>query len=197
MATYCFNPRPREEGDTEYILQHRPVGVSIHALAKRATGIPRIVADYLLFQSTPSRRGRHAILTAERRDCVVSIHALAKRATTVHPATLTPTQVSIHALAKRATPEYASPIRPAVVSIHALAKRATSDFHAIAVDGDVSIHALAKRATRQGRHIKGYRTVSIHALAKRATLFPPSCGIKKMFQSTPSRRGRRWVVCCW
>ncbi len=55
----------------------------------------------------------------------------------------------------------------------------------------VSIHALAKRATLPLLISQIEIPVSIHALAKRATSAPFAECIVPMFQSTPSRRGRR------
>ena len=76
-----FNPRPRKEGDDIKRLNELFKGISIHALAKRAT----------LERSTPP--GAFAI----------SIHALAKRATFFDINILPSYVISIHALAKRAT----------------------------------------------------------------------------------------------
>ncbi len=62
MSTYVynqdFNPRPREEGDPLYGCDTAIDEISIHALVKRAT--KQIVCRFahLLFQSTPSWRGR-------------------------------------------------------------------------------------------------------------------------------------------
>ena len=57
---YCFNPRPREEGD-------------------RKVAAGRLL--WLEFQSTPSRRGRRILTFYTIPETDVSIHALAKRAT--------------------------------------------------------------------------------------------------------------------
>ena len=102
--------------------------ISIHALAKRATytryGIRREMTDFnprprkegdctayntlcciILFQSTPSQRGRRLKLSCDSIKLSISIHALAKRATSASIAALSPFAISIHALAKRATPK--------------------------------------------------------------------------------------------
>ena len=56
-------------------------GISIHALARRATGSPTVV------------NGNN----------VISIHALARRATPFHSSISSHNKISIHALARRAT----------------------------------------------------------------------------------------------
>mgnify|MGYP007123752211 CR=1 FL=1 len=122
-----FNPRPRKEGDmtisSSLLLTHgfqstpsqrgRPmcaqafavlVKISIHALAKRATGGKRTCVCQMVhfnprprkegdatkklrdgstqkFQSTPSQRGRPPNTKNGERIIDISIHALAKRAT--------------------------------------------------------------------------------------------------------------------
>ena len=54
----------------------------------------------------------------------------------------------------------------------------------------ISIHALVKRATRKIYHGKDWKVISIHALVKRATYFRAVFRQKRLFQSTPSWRGR-------
>ena len=100
-----FNPRPREEGDQQYVRRRiTPYYISIHALVKRATwwfykqrnstfyfnprpreeGDMRVTATTaltILFQSTPSWRGRLAVEKTFRNPSYISIHALVKRAT--------------------------------------------------------------------------------------------------------------------
>ena len=77
-----FNPRPREEGDCNAIVNTKlTFKISIHALVKRATSC---VAFYT---------GINAI----------SIHALVKRATVDLYNIYINAHISIHALVKRAT----------------------------------------------------------------------------------------------
>ena len=76
-----FNPRPRKEGDKSRRGDNVADGISIHALAKRAT------------------KGGKMQLSAR----VISIHALAKRATKIYDLKAKIWNISIHALAKRAT----------------------------------------------------------------------------------------------
>ena len=103
------------------------LNISIHALAKRATMLLLLMLSMLIiFQSTPSQRGRPHGDYDEKLMAVVSIHALAKRAT--FETTVFDGQTF-------------------TVSIHALAKRATFKAWEIAIYCNVSIHALAKRAT--------------------------------------------------
>ena len=99
-----FNPRPREEGDIKLnrICQVKDF-ISIHALVKRATTAAQNSLKYVLFQSTPSWRGRHGEFIKITDRTNISIHALVKRATSVacvYPVTVV---ISIHALVKRAT----------------------------------------------------------------------------------------------
>ena len=80
-SSACFNPRPRTEGNLRGAGQHHLGAVSIHALARRATG-----------------RG-----DAVPGEVIVSIHALARRATQAGVVVIGSGEVSIHALARRAT----------------------------------------------------------------------------------------------
>ena len=99
-----FNPRPRAEGDTIIYPTFIVFCVSIHALVQRATiyvdyGVwvvwrfnprPRAEGDTtskrnslkrIMFQSTPSCRGRHDYAHKAVDHSKVSIHALVQRAT--------------------------------------------------------------------------------------------------------------------
>ena len=77
-----FNPRPREEGDSRFIVYIiTDFCISIHALVKRATENEEINNDYQ----------------------EISIHALVKRATATVLSTISKLVISIHALVKRAT----------------------------------------------------------------------------------------------
>ena len=83
-----FNPRPRKEGDIYKVARRVDVGISIHALAKRATNLTTRVAGVT----------------------IISIHALAKRATNKDILNDLTEVISIHALAKRATPKEPKPL---------------------------------------------------------------------------------------
>ena len=111
------------------------------------------------------------------------------------------------------------------VSIHALTRRATSPGCCGQPSASVSIHALTRRATTSLGHCKGIQDgfnprphaegdnpqtpaqgksfVSIHALTRRATPVDCSTIEVSLFQSTPSRGGRRWsanletLLCCF
>ena len=98
--------------------------------------------------------------------------------------------ISIHALAKRATTSLKTAVSARYISIHALAKRATVHCSNSCNKGKISIHALAKRATRQTICLSGRYNISIHALAKRATYRQCELFVLRIFQSTPSQRGR-------
>ena len=102
---------------------------------------------HILFQSTPSQRGRHSDTRLVSQYNGISIHALAKRATSrLAEASAVPI-ISIHALAKRATKYIKKINQRLAISIHALAKRATGDVVSSVMFDYISIHALAKRAT--------------------------------------------------
>ena len=77
-----------------------------------------------------------------------------------------------------------------MISIHALAKRATLLWISVSELLFISIHALAKRATSEKTQHCIRKAISIHALAKRATGYHWDWDEKKLFQSTPSQRGR-------
>ena len=76
-----FNPRPREEGDSQRHQATVDVKISIHALVKRAT----------------------AYFLGAVRVQFISIHALVKRATNGISFQNDSIKISIHALVKRAT----------------------------------------------------------------------------------------------
>ena len=143
--------------------------ISIHALAKRATTCTCGNRLHSLFQSTPSQRGRLAIINFGCRHNCISIHALAKRATG--------SRIMI--------------IARAIISIHALAKRATKCLLRQRLN-------LLFQSTPSQRGRPCHNTpatpnlnISIHALAKRATdKSALSCHAQLLFQSTPSQRGR-------
>ena len=173
-----------------------PYGISIHALAKRATCYQHLHLQLAVtFQSTPSQRGRPHKAQIVDSITRISIHALAKRATKGCNTIFKEYNISIHALAKRATisvkisPQMAVYFNPrprkegdylngwknssTSISIHALAKRATSKLSELLSPSPISIHALAKRATISPLIRLCSIAISIHALAKRATYYTP------------------------
>ena len=79
----------------------------------------------ILFQSTPSQRGRPSFTSSNVPLEYISIHALAKRATNGKIYGDSYKYISIHALAKRATKITVYCNKRKFISIHALAKRAT------------------------------------------------------------------------
>ena len=132
----------------------RGAGVSIHALARRATARrprrarappcfnprPRTEGDldpneareeHILFQSTPSHGGRQGGRDRDTGSGWVSIHALARRATADRQLLDVVLAVSIHALARRATCGVGRGRAAGGVSIHALARRATPHLYAL------------------------------------------------------------------
>ena len=64
----------------------------------------------------------------------------------------------------------------------------------------ISIHALVKRATKLEKYTYKLSYISIHALVKRATCSGVWCKGRWLFQSTPSWRGRLFIlsnICLW
>ena len=143
-----FNPRPREEGDFNEILDSdyhqnfnprpREEGDSTNNLfvgaIKDFNPRPREEGDIYscitaikgrTFQSTPSWRGRHYTPQIFTGYNIISIHALVKRATQKFPLNFPLLLISIHALVKRATSVWWVIQVTASISIHALVKRAT------------------------------------------------------------------------
>ena len=76
-----FNPRPRTEGDGQAPADECRAGVSIRALARRATGVFHQALSNQLFQSAPSHGGRLKLIKFFQQFKLVSIRALARRAT--------------------------------------------------------------------------------------------------------------------
>ena len=146
----------------------------------------------LLFQSTPSWRGRRRYGHVEYPEWVISIHALVKRATrwTVwerwvyrhfNPRPREEGDLMTYGKTAgeelfqstpswRGRPLHRSVRRRYYISIHALVKRATASGTTLPTRSAISIHALVKRATiaHLCRHIQIF--ISIHALVKRATI---------------------------
>ena len=209
-----FNPRPRKEGDRLKSQVDKDSPISIHALAKRAT-YPKDVSSYnfIIFQSTPSQRGRlpHKIRLVVFP--LISIHALAKRATggsyenTLNDDNFNPRPRKegdsfSKILLSKDVPFQSTPSQrgrrkaPAsvnvafAISIHALAKRATSQKQVRRNCN--TFQSTPSQRGRQPTHMISWYTfvISIHALAKRATKQPLKSTPKNEFQSTPSQRGR-------
>ncbi len=126
LSSVCISIHALAKRATQQIKRiNKRLEISIHALAKRATLKKYSQMMRLLFQSTPSQRGRRSLFVVSvfgmpfqstpsqrgRRDffmriynaCCISIHALAKRATFIYIVVSLPIYISIHALAKRAT----------------------------------------------------------------------------------------------
>ena len=164
-----FNPRPREEGD-EYIADIRELLNHFNPRPREEGDINTIsqTVAIIVFQSTPSWRGRllpkHGNATSYR----ISIHALVKRATVEVLASAFNMDISIHALVKRATAPLWKLCDSFVISIHALVKRATpsslQDFYNVVFQSTPSWRG---------------RLVSFNLFF--------TCAL---FQSTPSWRGR-------
>ena len=76
-----FNPRPHAEGDSLVVNRAEIKPVSIHALTRRATDCDKQRRCFKMFQSTPSRGGRHNLQPNPLHTLKVSIHALTRRAT--------------------------------------------------------------------------------------------------------------------
>ena len=186
-----FNSRPRAEGDmiAQEALCKAPV--SIHALARRATGFA----------------GHNASVR------IVSIHALARRATfDFFPASLvrqfqfTPSRGGRLRRRRQPASRFQFQFTPSRGGRHSEFERSLSHgsfnsrpraegdgngAEAVVPLENVSIHALARRATKQVFSAEDLSEVSIHALARRATAERTSVSAAERFQFTPSRGGRR------
>ena len=129
-------------------LRWPPTTISIHALARRATGNRQVAYTYhTAFQSTLSQ-GERPVLTT----CSVT------------PWTFQST------LSQGERHKQVDDLAPYnVISIHALARRATFHLYSLGEFDDISIHALARRATETNHYKYASMRISIHALARRAT----------------------------
>ena len=165
--------------------------ISIHALAKRATLFLRVnTIQCIVFQSTPSQRGRLSTATRSSSTCLFqSTPSQRGRLPAINlPLTVnsfqsTPSQRGRQTAAR--TEECLS-----CISIHALAKRATS----------LRVHVLQQRVfqstpSQRGRRGQNAMITSIQEFQST----PSQRGRqnarqwllrKKLFQSTPSQRGR-------
>ena len=176
-------------------MQYTGETVSIHSLTQRETGQTFLHdLEFALFQSTPSRRGRLFSLRRHSGVWWVSIHSLTQRET-------------------RSTLQ--SECRP-VVSIHSLTQRETLHLFYVTKIGIVSIHSLTQRETWPAGfvwflwrcfnplpHAEGdYEHGRLEGLrlcfnplphAEGDTASISSSLVGNAFQSTPSRRGRRFL----
>ena len=99
-----FNPRPREEGDVckhNFYLKHLLFQSTPSWRGRQL--FYRVYSFQHLFQSTPSWRGRHWQVLHPFLQQIISIHALVKRATYGRKWYYRLIDISIHALVKRAT----------------------------------------------------------------------------------------------
>ena len=123
---FNFNPRPREEGDSilfsscRCVLNFNPRPREEGDLTAAQNSL-----KYVLFQSTPSWRGRPGYNIIKKGCFCISIHALVKRATLLKYCLNRCKWISIHALVKRATYDIQYYFCKSYISIHALVKRAT------------------------------------------------------------------------
>ena len=90
---------------------HRHMLISIHSLFQRETNSPLSLAATILFQSTPSCRGRRFCHLIHIFTRFISIHSLLQRETTIPPINILFTNsISIHSLLQRETDELADSI---------------------------------------------------------------------------------------
>ena len=148
-------------------------GISIHALAKRATSLYRFLPLKTVFQSTPSRRGRQSLPLFFTSTFVIfqsTPSRRGRRATTTPPTSIVIFQSTP---SRRGRQPLKKIITERIISIHALAKRATFS--------EPSLHqAYAHFNPRPREEGDAINTALLHA--------------KSLFQSTPSRRGRPSIV---
>ena len=101
------------------------IGISIHALAKRATLKFTPIHFSFSFQSTPSQRGRQHFTPLPRPRWKFQSTPSQRGRPCGHRRTALVRSISIHALVKRATDEVGAMDSYPIISIHALVKRAT------------------------------------------------------------------------
>ena len=172
----------------------------------------------MVFQSTPSQRGRQLSFSYASQPCRFQSTPSQRGRLGIYKPTLlssvfqsTPSQrgrrfrvevfivhigISIHALAKRATIHFLIRVCLIIISIHALAKRATVFTKARYNIDNISIHALAKRATI----IFGLYFIKKDYFnprpRKEGDVWAYAwCRLGSEFQSTPSQRGRLTLTC--
>ncbi len=147
------------------------MNVSIHALAKRATEYEK-VAEYIeRFQSTPSRRGRHAAAGVASTETCFNPRPREEGDPAGYP-TGQVILVSIHALAKRAT------MRPAPT------RNSTSCFNPRPREEGDEMRFASSSVSQQ------FQSTPSRRGRRSSSGLVPLIGL---FQSTPSRRGRPMV----
>ena len=151
--TLNFNPRPREKGDLA-------VGIGVFV--------------FVIFQSTPSWKGRRFAVGITGFICKISIHALVKRATG------NKNDIS----------------KPRLISIHALVKRATCFCHNNLL---CSMWFQSTPSWKGRQYVKDNGAeslyISIHALVKRATVKPPvTKTISSDFNPRPREKGDQFNI---
>ena len=126
--------------------------VSIHSLTQRETASFTMTVLLLLFQSTPSRRGRPFAWTPDKQEDM--FQSTPSRRGRLQPLTWSGIvfDVSIHSLTQRETSITHSPHLRKYVSIHSLTQRETLNKKTFAWTPDVSIHSLTQRETLPAVH---------------------------------------------
>ena len=192
-SRWYFNPRPPAEGDVRLPHRRRNIGISIHALPRRATASPYCFTSALRFQSTPSRGGRPARHCQALLVEVISIHALPRRAT-------------LCGMVSCGAEFHFNPRPPAEGDRARRSGRypRKADFNPRPpAEGDSRTQSPGSwwadfnpRPPAEGDLFANQTSIdfdiSIHALPRRATWKELQAFLKELkFQSTPSRGGRR------
>ncbi len=165
--------------------------ISIHALTRRATFEREKRKCTLIFQSTPSRGGRHGSLSQSSKSRIFQSTPSRGGRQVQFPSPRRVGAISIHALTRRATgnPECAG--KTCAISIHALTRRATS---AIPIptagrrDFNPRPHEEGDRKSRMCRQNMRDFNPRPHEEGDKCNSHPH--GGSARFQSTPSRGGR-------
>ena len=166
----CFNSRPRAEGDLLLIGSEQSTGVSIHALARRATcRFCYLRRRKSSFNSRPRAEGDAPRLPL----CASSVRFNSRpRAEGDHPgaARSTPRMMFQFTPSRGGRRNRGLPVGILPWSFNSR-PRAEGDLLGCisARHQSVSIHALARRATLSYFFKRSEKFVSIHALARRAT----------------------------
>ena len=102
---FYFNPRPREEGDKplSFIRSNSLIFQSTPSWRGRLTEFIIPTKQLLYFNPRPREEGDPLETVEGKASCLISIHALVKRATFVEFVVIFQKTISIHALVKRAT----------------------------------------------------------------------------------------------
>ena len=208
-----FNSCPRTEGNYRSFVCERPMRVSIHALARRATGgasdhglVIKVSIHALArrattgrvsgfrncaFQFMPSHGGQPSAALHVLPVICVSIHALARRATSGAALTVGARRKFQFMPSHGGQPPIL--VRSRLFSCFNSCPRTEGNTHRNRLHlrcRQVSIHALARRATPSIPLSLAYNPVSIHALARRATTTYCAMDLdKKSFNSCPRTEG--------